>query len=234
MNKTQTGRGTRLWQVMGSAMLVAALSACASSPPPLPTTEAIPSAQPAEGMLASLADKALEAVGLKKPAVPEMPELPDVPDSALPDRKVNWRVSASDSLNADDEGHGLALVLRLYKLRSPDAFLQASYDTFGDPAKEKAALNDDLIGAREVLLVPGQHYEALEKLAREARFIGVVALYRQPAEGRWRYAFNAASAARTGLTIGALACALTVQVGEPLGVSARAARSAALSCSDTS
>lgn len=179
-----------------------------------------------------MTDKALETVGLKKPTPPEAPELPDVPDSALPDRKVNWQVFASTSLNASPAGTGLALVVRLYKLRTPDAFLQASYDTFGDPTKEKAALNDDLIAVRELTLVPGQHYEALEKVAREARFLGIVALYRAPASGRWRYAFNTASAARSGLHIGALACALTVQVGEPLAVPASLAKSAALPCEE--
>jgi type VI secretion system protein VasD len=182
------------------------------------------------GYLGELGDKALTAVGLKKPEVPEIPEMPNVPDSALPDRRIVWRVYASESLNVTDRGQPLALVLRLFKLKSPDVFLQLPYDTFGDAAKEKAALNDDLISVRELQLIPGQHYESTDKVARDARFVGIVALYRNPAQGRWRYAFSAAAAEKSGLTLGAHACAMSVQVGEAIGQPVSVVRSAAVSC----
>jgi type VI secretion system protein VasD len=224
----------------GLACLALALAGCGSAPsvPSLPSASgsgAAGTAPAAEssgilGYLGGLSDKALEAVGLKKPEVPEMPEIPNIPDSALPDRRIAWRVFASDSLNVTDRGQSLALVVRMYKLKSPDAFLQAPYDTFGDPAKEKAALNEDLVAARELQLVPGQHYEATDKVSREARFVGIVALYRNPLQGRWRYAFNAAAAEKTGLHLGAHACAMSVQVGEAIGQPASAVRSVALPC----
>lgn len=179
------------------------------------------------GFLGSMGDKALSALGLKKPDTPDMPS---VPDSALPDWRVTWRVFASDSLNINDSGQPLALVLRLYKLKSPDAFLQAPGDIFGDPAKEKAALSDDLVAARELQLLPGQHYEATDKVTREARYVGVVALFRNPAQGRWRYAFSTAGADKTGLTLGAHACAMSVQVGEAIGQAASTVKSVAVPC----
>lgn len=182
------------------------------------------------GLVGEAADKALVAMGLKKPATPEIPDMPNVPDSALPDRRIAWRVFASDSLNVNEAGQSLALVVRLFKLKSPDAFLQAPYDTFGDTAKEKAALGDDLLAAREFQLVPGQHMQATDKVAREARFVGIVALYRNPAKGRWRYAFNAATAERSGLHIGAHACAMSVQVGEAIGQANATVRSVATPC----
>jgi len=182
------------------------------------------------GLLGQLTDKALESIGLKKPQVPEIPEMPNVPDSALPDRRINWRVFASESLNVNERGQSLALVVRMYKLKSPDAFLQAPLDAFGDPAKEKATLTEDLVAARELQLVPGQHYDATDKVAREARFVGIVALYRNPALGRSRYVFNASAAEKTGLHIGAHACAMSVQVGEAIGQANATARSVAIPC----
>ncbi|MGC4060344.1 MAG: type VI secretion system lipoprotein TssJ [Aquabacterium sp.] len=179
------------------------------------------------GFLGSVSDKALSAVGLRKP---DMPDVPSVPDSALPDWRVTWRIFASDSLNVNDSGQPLALVLRMYKLKSPDAFLQAPADTFGDPAKEKTALGDDLVAARELQLLPGQHHEATDKVTREARYVGVVALFRNPAQGRWRYAFSAASAEKTGLSLGAHACAMSVQVGEAIGQAASTVKSVAVPC----
>lgn len=211
--------------------LALVMSGCASAPS-APSVTPLPAAPTSEsggvmGFLGGMADSALSAVGLKKPDVPDVPNVPDI---ALPDLKINWRIYASESLNVDEQGHALALVLRIYKLKSPDAFLQAPYDTFGDASKEKTALGDDLIAAREVQLVPGQHYETTDKIAREARYIGIVALYRNPLPGRWRYAFSTAQADKTGLHIGAHACAMSVQVGEAIGLPASAVRSVAAPC----
>lgn len=182
------------------------------------------------GFLGSMGDKALSAVGLKKPDVPDTSDMPSVPDSALPDRRIAWRIFASESLNVNDNGQPLALVLRLYKLKSPDAFLQAPADIFGDPGKEKAALNDDLVAARELQLLPGQHYEAMDKVTREARYVGVVALFRNPVQNRWRYAFSASSAEKSGLSLGAHACAMSVQNGEAIGQPASTVQSVAVPC----
>jgi type VI secretion system protein VasD len=230
MKPEQTGsQSALLGSVLTAALLT--MSGCASAPsaPAAPTLPTAPAADDGGvmGFLGGMADSALSAVGLKKP---DVPDVPTVPDSALPDFKVNWRVYASESLNVDEQGHALALVLRIYKLKSPDAFLQAPYDTFGDAAKEKAVLGDDLVAAREVQLVPGQHYEATDKVAREARYVGIVALYRNPLPGRWRYAFSTAQADKTGLNIGAHACAMSVQVGEAIGLPASTVRSVAAPC----
>lgn len=216
----------RISSLAAASLLV--LSGCASTPT-LPTAPApaAPGAEGLLGMIGSATDAALAAVGLKKP---DVPQVPDVPDSAMPDYKVNWRVYASESLNVDEQGRALGLVVRIYKLKSPDAFLQGPMDVFGDAAKEKTALGDDLVGAREVQLIPNQHYEATDKVVRNARYVGIVALYKNALPGRWRYAFSTPAADQTGLTIGAHACALSVQVGEAIGQAASMVRSVAMPC----
>lgn len=215
-------------------LLASCLASCASAPP---ITDAVSAAGTAGatgaeapsgvmGLLGSVADKALEVTGIKAPA-----KLPDnLPDSALPDRRIRWQLHASSSLNATDNGQPLGLVTRIFKLRNPDSFLQAQADVFGDPAREKQALGDDLVAVREVQLVPGQHHEATDKVPRDVPYIGIVALYRRPAAGRWRYAFKAADAELGGLSLGAHACALSVQSGTPVGQAAGSARSVAVSC----
>lgn len=231
--RTREGLSKCIGCLAAASLLV--LSGCASPPatPSLPTIPSAPTAPAAPtsdgliGMISSAADAALAAVGLKKP---DPPQAPEIPDSALPDYKVNWRVYASESLNVDEQGHALGLVVRIYRLKSPDAFLQAPYDAFGDASKEKTLLGDDLVGVREVQLIPNQHYEATDKVAREARYVGIVALYKNALTGRWRYAFSTASADKAGLTIGAHACALSVQVGEAIGQAASTVRSVAMPC----
>lgn len=173
------------------------------------------------GWLEKAGDKALELTGLKKP---------ELPDSALPDRRITWRLHASPSLNTLPDGQSLALLVRIYRLRSPDSFLQAPADTFGDAAREKELLGDDLISVREVQLVPGQRHEATDKLPRDIGHVGIVALFHHPAVGRWRYAFATAPSELTGIDIGVHACAMTVHGGQPVGVSHERVRTAAVSC----
>ncbi|WKB52779.1 type VI secretion system lipoprotein TssJ [Eleftheria terrae] len=204
MPSTSTGHNARLLTL---ALLLA-------SPLLLGGCETASKAAEAVG---SLKDKALEATGLKKPAVPELPE------SALPARRVDLRIHASDSLNVDTAGHSLSLVARVYKLKSADAFLNMPYEAFGNPAREKEHLGEDVVEVRDLQLVPGQRYEVQDKVAREANYIGVVALFRAPATQRWKYAFAAEAAQKTGITIGAHACSLSVSIGMPVNAASSVA-----------
>jgi type VI secretion system protein VasD len=170
--------------------------------------------------LGNMGDKALETIGFKKPEVPQMPELPE---SAKPARRLKLRLAASDSLNVDSAGRSLSLVVRIYKLRSPAAFLNAPYETFGNSAKEKEVLADEVIESREIVLLPGQQQQINERWAREATHVGVVAMFRAPAPQRWRYAFELETfQLDDGFVLGAHACGLSVASGEPVGVASAA------------
>jgi type VI secretion system protein VasD len=173
-------------RVCMTVALAAGLAGCASGP-------------------GSLAGAALEASGLRKPA--------QLPEAQKPPRIVALRLHAADKLNVDAKGRPLALVARIYTLRQNAAFERAPYAAFLTPQAEKEAFGDDLVGVREVMLVPGQRYEASEQVAREAGYVGVVALFHAPAAGRWRASFAAAEAERAGLMLGLHACALSVGAG---------------------
>ncbi|WP_374592173.1 type VI secretion system lipoprotein TssJ [Aquabacterium sp.] len=163
--------------------------------------------------LGNLKDKALEATGLKTPEA-------SMPDVALPARRISLSLAASQSLNVNDDGQSLALLVRVYKLKNAEAFLSAPYEAFGSAEAEKQRLGEDLIEVREIQLVPGQHVDVTEKVAREAGYLGVVALYRSPAPQRWKLAFSADAAQLTGVSLAAHACALSVTRGRPYGVPA--------------
>lgn len=162
-------------------------------------------------------DKTLEFTGLKTPEVA-------IPDASLPLWRIPLRIQASPSLNIDDEGRSLALVLRVYKLRNAEAFLAAPYSAFGDAAAEKERLGEDLVELREIQLVPGQVIDTLEKVRREAPYVGVVALYMRPTPQRWKLLFDTPKAQVSGITVAAHACALSVARGEPVGPLAAAYR----------
>lgn len=155
-------------------------------------------------MLGAAASTALQAVGVGKPPVP---------DSQKPPRDVPLTLAAAPNLNAANDNHPLALVVRLYALKDPTSFQQAPFDTFTDPAKEKSTLGADLLSVREVTLIPGQHYQMTEKVTREAQAFGVVALFRDPAQQRWKFAFDPAKSEKSGIMIGLHSCAMTVTSG---------------------
>lgn len=161
--------------------------------------------------LGNLKDKTLEASGLKTPTSA-------LPDAALPSRRIPFVLTASPSLNVDDEGHALALVVRIYKLKSVEAFLSAPYQTFTSPDAEKQRLGEDLIEVREIQLVPQQKVDTIEKVGREASYVGVVALFHAPSAQHWKFVFNADAAQASGITLAAHACVLGVSRGQPYGL----------------
>ncbi|AXA89908.1 type VI secretion system lipoprotein TssJ [Massilia sp. YMA4] len=156
---------------------------------------------------AALAGAVLQMAGVQRP--------PEVPDAHKPPRTVSIRLHAASTLNGGAGGPPLALVARIYTLRQAEAFERVPYAGFTDPQTERALLGPDLLGVKEVLLIPGQHYEVQEKVSREAGFIGVVALFRAPDGQRWRAAFPAAAAEQGGITLGLHGCAMTAGTGAP-------------------
>ena len=150
------------------------------------------------GGIGARLDKTMQAMGLKDQAAA------DGKDKAVP-----LKLFAGDNLNAGNGKRGMALVLRVYQLRGMQRFEQAPFDAFLDGAREKAALGDDLLGATEILLMPGQKHELVETVAGQASHIGVVALFRSPAASRWRFSFDARKAVKDGITLGLHACAMT-------------------------
>jgi type VI secretion system protein VasD len=183
----------------------------------------------ADDTLGDLTKNLLESTGLKKPDPPKPPEVPQAEALRLP-RKVALRVHAGPELNHDANRKPLSLVLRIYKLKNTSAFLQAPYEAFAVPGRDKESLGEDVLEMRELTLVPGQRYEADEKVPRDAAAVGVVALFNAPAPQRWKFAFDAGAAERSGLVIGAHGCALTVARGTPVGTQVDPERLGGIHC----
>jgi type VI secretion system protein VasD len=154
--------------------------------------------------------KTLEFLGLKAP------QSVDDTKALLPQqRKVTVRVHAGDQLNTDPQMRSLSVVMRVYRLRRSEAFLAAPYSAFQDADAEKKAFGTDLVDVREIVMRPGQRHEVVETLPLETSYIAVVALFRAPAEGRWRFVFDAKQAEASGLTLGLHGCAISVATGVP-------------------
>ncbi|WP_449466700.1 type VI secretion system lipoprotein TssJ [Stenotrophomonas humi] len=124
---------------------------------------------------------------------------------------VPLRIYAGTNLNSGNDGNSAASVVKIYHLRSSQRFERAPFNAFLDHAGEQAALGSDLLSVNEIVLMPGARQELSEKLSHGTTRLGVVALFRAPAENRWRLTFDASAKtlADSGITLGVHACALT-------------------------
>lgn len=170
----------------------------------------------------------MEMVGLSKPPPKVLPEgaLAAVPKA----KHITLRIHAGQVLNTDNKGQSLALVARIYKLRGYAAFVRMPYEAFKDSSPDGHSLGSEIVEMREVVLTPGQRLDVVETLSAETTHIAVVALLRSPDPLRWKFVFDATEAARTGITIGAHGCALSVAVGEPLVAAPESRRLAGVRC----
>lgn len=160
------------------------------------------------GMLsiaASAVGAGMEAAGLKAPA--KVPQAP----------RIRIALNAGQSLNTTEDGRSLALLVKVYQLRSTQSLSTARAAALLDPGQEREALGDDLLSVRELTLTPGARRNLDEPLAKGANAIAVVALFRAPAAKRWRYAFDAAASVDTGISLGFHGCAMTVGAGALTG-----------------
>ncbi|NLC61811.1 MAG: type VI secretion system lipoprotein TssJ [Gammaproteobacteria bacterium] len=177
-------RPFRFPRLLLAAVLACALGGCASG-----------------GGVGKAVNRTLESVGLR-----------DIDhDERAGIRTIPLRLYAGDNLNAAGSGRGLATVVKVYHLRGIQRFEQVPFDALLDEAGERAALGNDLVEAREIVLTPGMREHLDERIAPEVTHVAVVALFRAPAAHRWRFAFDARQRGleRDGITIGLHACALT-------------------------
>lgn len=135
-----------------------------------------------------------------------------------PPRSLIVQVDAARDLNAGVDGQGLPTVARVYKLRSPTAFMAAPYVHFTTAEKEKLSLAGDVIEVKEIVLLPGQTTVIEESMPSEAAYLGVIAMFRTPSPNRWRLTFSKPPGDRHVVKIGAHTCALTATTLAPLGM----------------
>lgn len=178
-------------------------------------------------------DRTLDAVGLQRaqvqPAAFAGPSGSAAGTLAAPGSRIALRLHAGPLLNADTRGQSLSVVVRIFELRDKEAFLRAPYEDF-QKAVDASGFSRDVVRMREVVLTPGKAYEALEAVAADAPFVAVAALFRAPAAQRWRFVFETRAASRTGITLGAHGCALSVSAGNPIDTAPETLRLAGAVC----
>ncbi len=101
------------------------------------------------------------------------------------DTKIDAQILASADTNPDENGRPSPIVIRVYALRSNAAFESVDFFTLYDD--EATALGTELIVAsEEIELAPGEQRAYQRKPGDEARYLGMVAAYRNFEQAIWR------------------------------------------------
>ncbi len=174
------------------------------------TTTSSSSAPTADTAKEGVTDRLLDKIGLQRSSLADAREKIKQPYS------VEVLLTAGENLNAGNNAAPHSVVVKLYQLRSAVAVERLTLLGAQSPELEKQQLGEDLIAAREVILIPKQQLVLKETLPREANVLVVAALFHAAAERRWRFAFSSDTVQKTGITIGLHACAMTVSRGAPL------------------
>jgi type VI secretion system protein VasD len=90
---------------------------------------------------------------------------------------------AAANVNPDSKGRPSPIVVRLYQLRTEGEFTDAQFFPLYD--REKELLAASLITREEYTLLPGEQRELKLEVSPDARFLGVLAAYRDPG-AQWR------------------------------------------------
>lgn len=122
-------------------------------------------------------------------------------------------METGEALNSTSDGEPLALLVRVYQLRTDAEFSALGYAQFADKSQEEALLGNEVLHVREMMLLPGKTYALEEKLDKDTQVVGVVALFHSPANERWKYAFDTEASDDDGISIGFHACSMTVSSG---------------------
>ena len=98
--------------------------------------------------------------------------------------KVVIRIKTENDLNPDMMGRPSPIVVRIYDLRSDDIFNNA--DFFPLYEDDAGILGDDMTARDELELPPGERVEIEKELDMEAKYVGVMAAYRDLDNAVWR------------------------------------------------
>lgn len=113
-----------------------------------------------------------------------------------------WRIvmMPTSTLNQDDAGASLPVLVRVYQLRAKEKFQQATFKTLWKNDKE--ALGGDLLERKELTVHPGTETELDVDLEvkRGATFFGIMAVFRQPNVEGWKQVMLAQSSALNPFT----------------------------------
>jgi type VI secretion system protein VasD len=111
-------------------------------------------------------------------------DAPPAPGAPCKEPDLKITVRGSDRLNMDEAGRSLAVVVRLYQLKTLKTLEDASFEQMWQHDKE--TLGEDLASVDEVTVDPADKKVVPVKRIVEARYLVAVGLFRKPDGVAWR------------------------------------------------
>ncbi len=100
-------------------------------------------------------------------------------------KTMNLDLMSRSSLNTNGTGQSLSTVLRVYQLKTPQAFDQLGYAQL--QGNDLDALKPDLLTTTDVVLRPNASASLSEPMDENAQFVAIVAFFRDEGrESTWR------------------------------------------------
>lgn len=130
--------------------------------------------------------------------------------------KVQVDARADVNINRDESGRSLSVVVKLYQLKSQDAFGKLTFDVLASGRQESELLGSDLIASNELMLVPGGRVDLQDVLQENTRFVGAVAFLRSPDPHYWRVLVDARDVRKQGFSLRLSDCYLRVVKPDPV------------------
>lgn len=100
---------------------------------------------------------------------------------------IKVKLTATNNVNPDSQKHPAPVMVRVYALSSATKFRQADY--FSLQSQEASFLGSDLLESDEYILEPGQNNTLYLPAAPGARFVGVIAGYRNMTGATWKIVY---------------------------------------------
>lgn len=104
--------------------------------------------------------------------------------AALTRRSLDIALQGDQKLNTDARNTSAPVAVRVYLLRSPNAFRRADFLTLFE--NDRSTLGNDLISREELFLRPGQTIRLTKELTPDVRSIAVFAAFREFGGATWR------------------------------------------------
>lgn len=101
-----------------------------------------------------------------------------------PPAPAHLTVTARADVNPDESGRPSPVVLRIYQLKDDAAFKDADFFAIFD--NEQATLAANLIDRKEFVLAPGDSRTIDFPVSGDAKFLGVLAAFRDIRNAEWR------------------------------------------------
>lgn len=104
-------------------------------------------------------------------------------------KPIDYQVRASGDrvINRDEGGNPLSVVVRLYQLTDAKAFSRLTLEDVSNGRSDAELFGGEFVARSEIVVVPGQRAASPAQLDAQARYVGVVAMFRQPDPDHWRY-----------------------------------------------